>query len=249
MSAERQAQQENIYQKMARIRKGVEVLKKDKSGFGYTYVSDEQILANITGMMNKLHISLIPEIVPGTAHVQVERFKKPKYDKETRSWREEAASEVTVDHEMLWHWVNDDNPEERITVPWFSVGQQADASQAFGSGLSYSSRYFKLVYFNVATTKDDPDYWRSQQKAAEQAEQREIAASIISRVDVVVNEHLRTHAEDRDAVKAIIMKYAKEKGKPSANYNAIVDPQTAAQLLQEIESLVSAYVTPVDTVS
>lgn len=247
MPANQPVQQENIYQKMARIRKGVEVLKKDKAGFGYTYVSDEQILANITGMMNKLHISLIPEIVPGTANVQVERFKKPKFDKDTRSWKEELTSEVTVQHEMLWHWVNDDNPDERITVPWFSVGQQSDASQAFGSGLSYSSRYFKLVYFNVATTKDDPDYWRGQQKMAEQAEQREIAASIIAKVDTTVNEHLKLHAEDRDAVKSIIMKYAKEKGKPSANYNAIVDPTVAAQLLQEIESLVSAYVVPVET--
>lgn len=248
MAAERQsADQLNIYQKMAKIRKGVEVLKKDKSGFGYTYVSDELILANITGAMDKLHVSLIPEIVPNTAKVEVERFKKPKYDKESRSWKEELASEVTVQHEMVWHWVNDDNPQERISVPWFSVGQQSDASQAFGSGLSYSSRYFKLVYFNVATTKDDPDYWRTQQKLAAEAEQREIAASIIAAVDASVNEHLRNRPEDRDAVKSIIMRYAKEKGKPSANYNAIVDPQVAAQLKQEIDSLVGSYVTPVDT--
>ena len=238
---------ENIYQKMARIRKNVEVLKKDKAGFGYTYVSDELILANITGMMDKLHISLIPEIVPGTAHVQVERFKKPKYDKESRSWKEELASEVTVQHEMIWHWVNNDNPAERISVPWFSVGQQTDASQAFGSGLTYSSRYFKLVYFNVAATKDDPDHWRSQQKIAEQAEQREVAAMIITQVDATVNEHLRLYPDDRDTVKTIIMKYAREKGKPSANYNAIVDPVVAAQLKKEIDELVTARIVPTDT--
>ena len=113
--------------------------------------------------------------------------------------------------------MGDKNLEERIIVPWFSVGQQADASQAFGSGLSYSSRYFKLVYFNVATTKDDPDSWRSKQKEAEDREQREIAKSIIQQVDVMVNNHLKEHSEDRDAVIEIIKKYAKEKGTPSEN--------------------------------
>ena len=113
--------------------------------------------------------------------------------------------------------MGDKNLEERIIVPWFSVGQQADASQAFGSCLSYSSRYFKLVYFNVATTKDDPDSWRSKQKEAEDREQREIAKAIIQQVDVMVNNHLKEHSEDRDAVIEIIKKYAKEKGTPSEN--------------------------------
>lgn len=40
----------------------------------------------------------------------------------------------------------------------------------------------------------------------------------------MVNNHLKEHSEDRDAVIEIIKKYAKEKGKPSANYNAIVEP-------------------------
>lgn len=231
---------ENIYQKMARIRKNVEVLKKDRSGYGYDYVSDEQILAQITGMMDKLHISLVPEIVPGTSKAEPYHYTKQKFDKDSRSWRNEDINEIIVQQDMLWHWVNNDDPQERITVPWYSVGQQADASQAFGSGLSYSSRYFKLVYFNVATTKDDPDNWRSRQKSAEVAEQKAIAMEIISKVDTMVNDHLKAYPDDRDAVILLVKKYAKEKGKPSANYNAIVDPALAAKLQADIQGLMDS---------
>lgn len=237
---------ENIYQKMARIRKSVEVLKKDKAAFNYDYVSDEQILAHITSFMNKLHVSLVPEIVPGTAEVLPIHYIKQDFNKVTKQMYDKDVNEIIVRHEMRWHWVNDENPEERITVPWFSVGQQADASQAFGSGLSYSSRYFKLIYFNIATTKDDPDNWRSKQKEAEQKEQREIAAAIILQVDAAVNGHLRDYPDDRDIIIEIIKKYAREKGKPSANYNAIIDPIIASQLKQEIDQFVDAHVKKVD---
>ena len=35
------AEQMNIYQKLARIRKQVEVIQKNKSGYGYKYVSED----------------------------------------------------------------------------------------------------------------------------------------------------------------------------------------------------------------
>ena len=42
------AEQMNIYQKLARIRKQVEVIQKNKSGYGYKYVSEDEILAKIS---------------------------------------------------------------------------------------------------------------------------------------------------------------------------------------------------------
>lgn len=55
------------------------------------------------------------------------------------------------------------------------VGQQADASQSFGSGLTYVYRYFPLKHFGVSTVEDDPDNWRAKQREAEEAENRAIA--------------------------------------------------------------------------
>ena len=48
----------NIYQKLAKIRKNVEVLQKNKKGYGYTYVSEDTILANMYLSGNYKPISL-----------------------------------------------------------------------------------------------------------------------------------------------------------------------------------------------
>ena len=41
-----------LYQKLAKIRKPVEVLSKNKTGYNYKYVSDDVILAKLTGLMD-----------------------------------------------------------------------------------------------------------------------------------------------------------------------------------------------------
>lgn len=226
-------QELNIYQKLAKIRRPVEVLQKNKSGYGYKYVTEDVILSKITGLMNKLGVSLIPSIPSGTLNVEPYTYSKTKMTKNGQTY-EEKVNEVLVRCDMEWHWVNNDNPTDRVIVPWAMVGQQSDASQAFGSGLSYASRYFMLKYFNVATSDEDPDSWRTAQKEAEQAEEREIAEKIIEQVHAIVTSRLEQKPDDKTEVIAVVKKYAKEKGKPSANYMAIKDPKVAGELLDEI---------------
>lgn len=43
----------NLYQKLAKIRKMAEVIQKNKKGYGYTYVSEDVILAKVTAGMEK----------------------------------------------------------------------------------------------------------------------------------------------------------------------------------------------------
>ncbi len=150
------SEQMNIYQKLAKIRKPVEIIQKNKSGYGYRYVTEDLILAKITSLMDKLGVSLVPNIVAGSTMVSPYSYAKTKAAKNGDVYQEQV-NEILVKADMEWHWVNNENPEDRIIVPWTLVGQQRDASQAFGSGLSYSSRYFMLKYFNVATSDDDPD--------------------------------------------------------------------------------------------
>lgn len=159
----------NIYQKLAKVRKQVEVIRKNKSGYGYKYVTEDEILAKISVFMDKYHLSLVPSIQSGTTRVEPYTYKKTKTTGKGEFY-EENNNEILVSADMTWSWVNNDNPEERIDVSWALVGQQSDASQAFGSGLTYSSRYFLLKYFNIATPDDDPDNFRSKQRAAEAAE-------------------------------------------------------------------------------
>lgn len=224
----------NIYQKLAKIRKPVEVLQKNKSGYGYKYVTEDVILSKITGLMDKLGVSLVPNIVKGTTVVEPYGYSKTKSTKDGKIY-EEKVNEILIHCDMEWHWVNNENPDDRVVVPWAMVGQQSDASQAFGSGLSYASRYFMLKYFNVATSDDDPDNWRSAQKEAENAENREIASQIIERVHAIVTNYLEENPNDKTAVIEVVKKYAKTKGgKASANYYDIEDPVVASSLLDEV---------------
>ncbi len=231
------AEKLNIYQKLAKIRKPVEVLQKNKQGFGYRYVTEDVILSKITGLMDKYQVSLIPNILYGTTKVEPYTYSKTKSTKDGKIY-EEKVKEILVTCDMDWQWVNNDNPEDRIVIPWTAVGQQVDASQALGSGLSYSSRYFLLKFFNVATSDEDPDNWRKLQKEAEEAEEKEISAKIIEKIHSIVMAHLEKNPDDKTKVISLTKKYAKTKdGKASGDYNNIVRSADAAALLAEISKL------------
>lgn len=224
----------NIYQKLAKIRKPVEILQKNKKAYSYNYVTEDLILAKITGLMDKLQVSLIPNIISGTMVVTPYSYSKTKATKDGKIY-EEKNNEIIVNCDMEWCWVNNENPDDRIAVPWSMVGQQADASQAFGSGLTYSSRYFLLKYFNVATSDDDPDNWRTIQKEAGAAEDKVVAEQIVEQVHQAVTAWLESHPDDKQEVVTIVKKYAKTKGgKASANYYDITDPVVASNLLNEV---------------
>lgn len=222
--------QENLYQKLAKIRKQVEVIQKNKSGYGYKYVTEDEILAKITVFMDKYHISLVPNIDHGTAQVSPYTYKKTKTTKAGQIY-EETNNEILVSADMTWNWVNNDDPAEYISVPWVLVGQQADASQAFGSGLTYAARYFLLKYFNIATPDDDPDSFRNKQKTAELEEDKMIAEQIIGTLDGYIRGYLASHQDDKEAVKTLVTKYVK-----SGDYKKITESALAAKLLEDFKS-------------
>lgn len=224
---------ENIYQKLAHIRKPVEVITKNKKGYGYTYASEDAILEKITGLMAKHNVSLIPSIVPGTTCVQPYSYTQKKPDKSGNMF-EQTVNDILVQGEMVWTWINNEDPNDKIEVPWVFVGQQSDASQAFGSGLTYSSRYFLLKYFNVATPDDDPDSWRTRQKDAENLENKEIAKAIIDEVNTFVNTYLLEKPEAKADITKIVQSYVKIAGGKGSNYYSIENPETARKLYDEL---------------
>lgn len=224
--------QKNIYQKLATIRKQVEVIQKDKAGYNYRYVSDETILAKVTAYMDKLNLTLVPGISPGSLRVAPHLTKETKTTNKGEIF-EKNVNEVIVFGDMVYTWVNNDNPEERITVPWGLVGQQGDASQAFGSGLSYSQRYFLLKYFNTATPEDDPDKWRAEQARAAAAEDEAIAQEIIANLDTLVKAYLEQHSDEAASVKKFFSGYVK-----GGNYFSIRSSQTAAKVLADFKTTI-----------
>ena len=228
MAEEQNVSDMNIYQKLANVRKRVEVVKKDKRGYGYTYVNDDTLLAKISGMMEKMHISLIPTIVPNTFKVSQYDYSKVKIDKETKTPFEEPVHEMLVTADMVFRWINNDDPADYVDVPWAMTGHQSDASQSFGSALTYAYRYFLLKYFGVATPDDDPDNWRAKQREADEAEDRAMAGKIIKSVDDAIKSYLASNPSKSSEVKEFVSKYAAK-----GNYFAITEPTLAAKLLED----------------
>ena len=163
--------------KILELKKLVCVMQKDAKGHGYDYVSEESILMAINDKMIELGIRLTPRLVSGTLHSEVLNYKNAKGQDKT---------DVIVRSEMVYEWKDITTGEVEL-VPWGLIGQQSDASQALGSGLTYSNRYFLLKYFNVATSNDDPDKIRSEQEAAE--ERKRISATQ-TKIKKVFNELL-----------------------------------------------------------
>ncbi len=221
----------NLIQKLAKIRAISDVVSKEKKGYNYTYADITTILANITAGMKKYGVSLIPSIVPGTTVVGQNVVVNTKFDKTGKAY-DSTATEMLVRADMVFKWVNDEDPGDFIEVPWIVTGSQADPSQALGSGLTYCTRYFLCNYFQIAQADSDVDTYRSKQKAAEVSEDKAIAEGIIQNFDTILKQYLADNADKTDDVKKFIKKFAKD-----ANYFAIKDPALASKLLDDFQNI------------
>ena len=172
---------------MEKISKMSDAVAKSKRGYNYSYEDITEILANVTAGMKRYGVSLIPTIIPGTSEVSQNVARKTKVDKTGKPY-ENVTTEMLYSADMLFRWVNDENPSETIEVPWFVTGSQEDPSQAFGSGLTYCTRYFLTSYFQIARADSDVDAYRSKQKAASAAEDKALAEEIINTFDTLLRE-------------------------------------------------------------
>lgn len=220
-------QKMNLYQKLAKIRALSDVVKKEKSGYGYKYVDITAILAQITAGMKKYGVSLIPSIVPSTSNVSQNVMTNTKLDK-TGKEHTTVTTEMLVSAEMTFTWVNDEKPEETIVVPWLLLGAMSDVSQSFGSACSYGLRQFLTTYFQIAQTDYDIDAFRSKQKEAEAAEETAIAQAIVENIDAAVKEYIGSDKTKGEDIKKFMKNYVKD-----SNYLKIKDPTLAAKVLED----------------
>ena len=199
----------NLYQKLAKVRAMSDVVAKEKRGYNYTYADITSILAKITAGMKRYGVSLIPLVTPGTGHVEQLVTKSTKFDKTGKAY-ENVVTEMLVTADMVFRWVNDDNPDEFIDVPWFLTGAQGDPSQAYGSGLTYCTRYFLTSYFQIAQADSDVDAYRTKQKVAAAAEDKAIAEEIIKEFDKILQSYMSEHPESSDDIKKFVSRYVKD---------------------------------------
>jgi hypothetical protein len=132
-------------------------MREDAEGHGdITYVSEENILSHITGVMQRVGVSLIPSAVPGSWKFEPRLYEKKRTDR-AGNVTADTVTEYLFVAEMTFRWVNNENPEDQIQVTWPVGAKATDMAQSEGSALTYGTRYFLLKFFNVATSKDDPD--------------------------------------------------------------------------------------------
>lgn len=136
----------NLWQKIVDVRKVAEGFNKDGASYGYKYVTGNQVLSKIKDKMNEHNLLLFPSTQVGEHHTHAYKTAKGK-----------DALDFVVKGEMSYTWINGDEPTERETVTWAYYGQQDEISKAYGSGLTYSERYFLLKCLGLPTDEDDPD--------------------------------------------------------------------------------------------
>lgn len=62
-----------------------------------------------------------------------------------------------------------------------------------------------------------------------------MAEKIVEQIHELVTKHLESHPEDKQKVIDLTKKYAKQKGKATANYFAIEKPSVASDLLRAMQ--------------
>lgn len=228
----------NLNKKLFELRKYVDVVKKSKKGYGYTYASIVEILAKLKAGMDKYGLMLEVECVHGSQKVITDHYEKPKVLKDG-SVINEVVHEFVVSQDLIYTWVDVESGESK-KITWTCCGEQSDPSQAQGGGFTYAQRQFLTQYFQIATPDDDPDYYRSQKEEAEVEANMAVTKQIITKIDEHVHTYLdanKNSEESRKKLTDIVKKYVRNGNKPSADYmNYLTDPAVAAKLLEALVS-------------
>lgn len=149
----------NIYQKLIEVRKAVPYLKKANEAKQYSYTGSSQVVGAIREAIDEHHLLLIPKIIDKNVMTETvdERDKNGNVFKKKTTYFTELTIEYT--------WVNADNPDETIVIPFYAQGVDIGGEKGVGKALTYAEKYFLLKQFNIATDNDDPDAF--QQKVEE----------------------------------------------------------------------------------
>lgn len=222
----------NIYQKLAAIGNGVDVVVKKKKGYNYSYADITEILAKVTAGMKKYHVALIPHVLYETLDLSTNEIRNTAFDRAGNSY-EKVTTEMVVKAGLEFKWLNEDDPEDSFVVPWVIVGAQSDPSQAFGSSLTYCTRYFLTNFFHVAMaeTAKDVDTYRSEKQAVEQAESIAVANSIVKEIKSVLTKASADHPDKKEEYKKFVGRYVK-----GAAIDKIKDPAVASKLLNDFKT-------------
>lgn len=173
--------------KLLEIRKSVEYLQKtEKGNQGAMYVDPAVLIKKIRDKMNEHNILLIPSLHNSTV--------------DSISYPTKANSNATsflFKSEMIYTFMDTDS-EDKLDIPWFITGKHLqDPAMAGGAALTYFERYFLLKFFQIPTSKDDPEYFKDKTKEIEPPKQITIGPQNVSWLIDFCKRHQITDKEDK----------------------------------------------------
>jgi hypothetical protein len=148
----------------------------------------------------------------------------------------DTVSEFLFEAEITFRWVNDESPDDSILITWPIGNNSTDMAQSEGGALTYGTRYFLLKFFNVATSKDDPDALlrNINAGAADEAALKEM----IGRIDAAVKQIPTEAKEQKQAVIAAITAIIqKDTGKKSANYMTLRTLEAVSEAYAAVQKI------------
>lgn len=154
----------NIYQKLVEVRKAVPYLKKDNRGEQYSYTSSSQVVAAIREKMDEFGLLLVPNIIDKNVRTETVEFKDKNgnVNKKTTTY----FTELT----MEFKWINAENPEETMVVPFYAQGVDRAGEKGVGKALTYAEKYYLLKQFNIPTDEADPDAFQEKVESSKPPE-------------------------------------------------------------------------------
>ena len=155
------AEQLNVYQRLAEVRKKVSYLKKEQSGSQFNYVGSSDVLGALHSKINEMGLLLQPAITGHKVKDQIEIINQ--YNKYTKQTEQKQRITYFTELEMTMRWINIDDPEDFLESKWYAQGVDIAGEKGVGKALTYAEKYFLLKFFNIATDDDDPDKYQKEQ--------------------------------------------------------------------------------------
>jgi hypothetical protein len=145
-----------LHSKLVEIRRSVEYLQKTERGNqGAMYVDPAVLIQRIRSKMDEHQILLVPSLLDC---IIVQISDPTKNNPDAKSWLFKSP--------MAYTFICAESGET-LVVPWFLTGKHLqDPAMAGGAALTYYERYFLLKFFQIPTSKDDPEHFSAKTATA-----------------------------------------------------------------------------------
>lgn len=147
----------SLFEKLLEISKSVDYMQKTESGNqGAKYVDPAVLLKKIRVKMNEQGVILTPELSDST----IDQIAMPT--------RNNSSAMGFIFKTSVKYTFIDVESGDKLEVPWFATGKHGqDPAMAGGAALTYFERYFLLKFFQIPTSKDDPEFFARKTKEPE----------------------------------------------------------------------------------